>query len=205
MSAGMIELSPMERRALRARSHALRPVVSIGRHGLSPAVLHEIDVALGAHELVKIRVHDDDRDAREALFERVCGELGAGPVQHLGKLLIVYRPKPDAAAAGKPGRATKRKAGGKTARKPSQTLTGRKGRGSLARAGAGAASKKSTRAADVAAAAVSRRRARTAPAQASVALGPDAPRRRGRLAVTAATGSTSAQNEPTLRRRRKNP
>jgi putative YhbY family RNA-binding protein len=99
----MPDLSPAQRRALRARAHHLDPVVAIGQHGLTPAVLREIDVALTAHELIKVRVHGDDRDARAALQDAICAALDAAPVQHLGKLLVLWRPNPEkAAAAGKP-------------------------------------------------------------------------------------------------------
>jgi putative YhbY family RNA-binding protein len=91
----MPSLTPTQRRDLRARAHRLQPVVSIGQHGLTPAVLHEIDVNLDAHELIKVRVFDDDRDARESLLARICDELDAAPVQHIGKLLIVWRPLPE--------------------------------------------------------------------------------------------------------------
>jgi RNA-binding protein len=90
----MLDLSPSERRALRAKAHRLHPVVSVGQHGLTPMVLHEIDVNLKVHELIKVRVFDDDRDVRETLLARICGELEAAPVQHIGKLLVVWRPKP---------------------------------------------------------------------------------------------------------------
>jgi putative YhbY family RNA-binding protein len=90
----MIALTPERRRDLRARAHALHPVVSIGHAGLTPAVLKEVDVALKAHELIKVRVHSDDRDQREAHLASICEQLGAAPVQHLGKLLIVWRPAP---------------------------------------------------------------------------------------------------------------
>src|SRR5512145_906868 len=90
----MPPLTPSERRALRARAHALKPVVLVGHQGLTPAVLHEIDVALAAHELVKIRAPIDERDEREALLARICVELGCAPVQHLGKILTVWRPAP---------------------------------------------------------------------------------------------------------------
>jgi putative YhbY family RNA-binding protein len=105
---GMRTLTPAERRALRAKAHHLDPVVSVGQHGLTPAVLHEIDVSLKAHELIKIRVFGDERDLREAMLGRICDELDAAPVQHLGKLLVVWRPAPEdeaparrAAPAGK--------------------------------------------------------------------------------------------------------
>ena len=90
----MTNLTPQQRRALRAQAHHLHPVVSIGQHGLTPPVLREIDVALTAHALVKIRVHSDDRAAREAMLAEIAQALHAAPVQHLGKLLIVWR-EPD--------------------------------------------------------------------------------------------------------------
>ena len=81
---------------LRAKSHHLQPVVAIGAHGLTASVLHEIDVNLNAHELVKVRVFDDDRDAREQFLALICAELDAAPVQHLGKTLTLWRPSPTA-------------------------------------------------------------------------------------------------------------
>jgi len=90
----MPPLTPALRRELRARAHALHPVVAIGHAGLTESVLQEIDVALKAHELIKIRVHSDDRDVRESMLATACTTLDAAPVQHLGKLLIVWRPAP---------------------------------------------------------------------------------------------------------------
>jgi putative YhbY family RNA-binding protein len=102
----MTLLSPPERRALRAKAHHLHPVVSVGQHGLTAAVLHEIDVNLIAHELIKVRVFNDDRAARDAVLLSICAELDAAPVQHIGKLLVVWRPSPDRVAtkAEKPKR-----------------------------------------------------------------------------------------------------
>src|SRR6185295_15490053 len=90
----MRTLTPAERRTFRAKAHALHPVVAIGQHGLTPAVLHEIDVNLLAHQLIKIRVFSDDRDARDALLTEICVALDAAPVQHLGKILTIWRPAP---------------------------------------------------------------------------------------------------------------
>jgi len=87
----MDEITPQQRRDLRAKAHHLHPVVSVGQHGLTPQVLNEIDIALTAHALIKIRVHSDDRDAREAMLADIAAQLHAAPVQHLGKLLIVWR------------------------------------------------------------------------------------------------------------------
>lgn len=94
----MLQLTADERRALRARAHGLNPVVSISQNGLSEAVLKEIDASLKSHELIKIRVYGDDRDAREAYLAEICEKLEAGAVQHIGKLLVVYRPSAELAA-----------------------------------------------------------------------------------------------------------
>lgn len=91
----MLKLTPAERSALRADAHALNPVVIVGEAGLTPSVLKEIDASLNAHGLIKIRVFGDDRDARIEMYETICEQLGAAPVQHIGKLLVLYRPKKD--------------------------------------------------------------------------------------------------------------
>ena len=91
----MVNLTPAERSELRSQAHGLNPVVMIGESGLTPAVVKEADAALNAHGLIKIRVFGDDREARLAYYETLCNELGAAPVQHIGKLLVLYRPKKD--------------------------------------------------------------------------------------------------------------
>ena len=83
-----------QRAELRARAHDLSPVVMIGDDGLKDTVMAEIDLALKAHELIKIRVMGDDRALRLTLLEAICTTLNAAPIQQIGKLLIVYRPKP---------------------------------------------------------------------------------------------------------------
>ena len=90
----MIELSPSQRRDLRARAHGLNPVVSISEKGLTESVMKEIDVCLNAHELIKIRVYGDSGDLREEFLTKICADLACAPVQHIGKLLVVWRPAP---------------------------------------------------------------------------------------------------------------
>lgn len=90
-----MNLTPATRSTLRAEAHALNPVVIIGEAGLTPAVLKELDASLNAHGLIKIRVFGDDRAARIGIYETICAKLDAAPVQHIGKLLVVYRPQPE--------------------------------------------------------------------------------------------------------------
>jgi putative YhbY family RNA-binding protein len=88
-------LSPIERKKLKARAHALDPIIHLGGKGLTEAVIAEIGRALDAHELIKVRAGGMERDAREAALAEICTRLEAQPVQHIGKVLVVYRKKPD--------------------------------------------------------------------------------------------------------------
>jgi len=89
-----IELSIADRKAHRAEAHHLDPVVMIGNDGLTPAVKKEIDAALKAHGLIKVRAFNDDRVRREEMFLALADDLRAAPIQHIGKLFILWRPKP---------------------------------------------------------------------------------------------------------------
>lgn len=90
-----IQLTPAQRKEHRAAAHHLDPVVMIGSEGLTPAVLKETDAALKAHGLIKVRVFSDDRGAREGLLVQLAHELDAAPIQHIGKLLVLWRPLPE--------------------------------------------------------------------------------------------------------------
>ena len=84
-------LSSSARRALRAAAHHLDPVVMMGQHGLTPAVLHEIDLALTAHALIKVRAGSDEREIRDGYLSEICEKLSCESVQHLGKLFVLWR------------------------------------------------------------------------------------------------------------------
>jgi putative YhbY family RNA-binding protein len=97
-------LSPSERKLKRAEAHHLDPVVSIGADGATEAVRRELDAALAAHGLVKVRVFSDDRLARETLLGELSTALGAAPVQHIGKLLVLWREPQPKGKADREGR-----------------------------------------------------------------------------------------------------
>lgn len=86
-----MELTPRERSALRAAAHPLKPVVLIGDNGLTEAVLKEIDRALSAHELIKVRAGTAERGDRDEMLAAICEALSCAPVHHLGKMLILFR------------------------------------------------------------------------------------------------------------------
>lgn len=102
-----IQLTPAQRKEKRADAHHLDPVVMIGADGLTPAVVKETDAALNAHGLIKVRVMSDDRANREAIFAELADQLSAAPIQHIGKLLVLWRPMPEKVKAeredAKPG------------------------------------------------------------------------------------------------------
>lgn len=87
-----IPLTPAQRRELRAQAHHLSPVVMIGSDGLTAPVEREVDAALNAHSLIKIRVFSDERSNRESILQTLTENLGAAAVQHIGKLLVLWRP-----------------------------------------------------------------------------------------------------------------
>lgn len=88
----MIELNTEQRRFLRALAHHLKPTVMIGNQGLTESVMRELARNLDAHELIKVRVQGDEREQRVALMTEICDHLECAPVQHIGKLLLLYRP-----------------------------------------------------------------------------------------------------------------
>ncbi len=90
-----IQLTPAQRKVHRADAHHLDPVVLIGGDGLTDAVKKEVDAALKAHGLIKVRVFSDDRATREGYLLALADELEAAPIQHIGKLLVLWRPIPD--------------------------------------------------------------------------------------------------------------
>ena len=90
-----ILLTPAQRKEQRGLAHHLDPVVLIGADGLTDAVRKEVDLALNAHGLVKVRMFSDSRPDREAALASLADSLGAAPIQHIGKLLVLWRPLPD--------------------------------------------------------------------------------------------------------------
>ena len=89
-----IQLTPAQRKEHRSSAHHLDPVVMIGNDGLTPAIEKEVDAALKAHGLIKVRVFSDDRAAREAMLASLAEKLRAAPIQHIGKLIVLWRPIP---------------------------------------------------------------------------------------------------------------
>jgi RNA-binding protein len=85
-------LTPKQRSHLRALAHPRRPVVTTGHKGLTPAVLAEIEDALGHHELIKIRLNVAGRDEREALTREICASTASDWVQSIGRIAVIYRP-----------------------------------------------------------------------------------------------------------------
>lgn len=88
-------ISSRERKALKAKAHSLEPLVLIGGKGLTDAVVAEVDFALKAHELIKVRAPSLEREDRGRAFTEICARTGADLVQQVGKVAVLYRKKPD--------------------------------------------------------------------------------------------------------------
>lgn len=87
-----MKLSTKQIAHLRGLAHNLNPVVMIGNNGLTENVIKEIEVSLNAHELIKVQVAGDDRDARKAIYDEITQATNAIAVHHIGKQLVFYRP-----------------------------------------------------------------------------------------------------------------
>jgi len=92
----MKSLTAAQRQHLRSLAHTRQPVVMIGNNGLSASVLKEIELALNAHELIKIKAASNELETRRTWLAEICAGTGASPVQQIGKILVIYR------AASKP-------------------------------------------------------------------------------------------------------
>ena len=92
----MSALTSRQRSALRALAHGLEPVVLVGRAGLTDAVIREVDDALAARELIKVRL-SGDRDERAAAADDLAARVGAETVGRIGRVAILYRRHPDPA------------------------------------------------------------------------------------------------------------
>ncbi len=86
-------MTPQEKKLLKARAHKLDPIVMIGGKGLTDAVIVEIDLALKARELIKVRAATMDRRERDQAMSAICARTGAEPVQLIGKVLVLFRKK----------------------------------------------------------------------------------------------------------------
>lgn len=90
-----LSLTARQRALLKARAHSLEPVVQVGAAGASDSVIAEVDRALAAHGLIKVRLVGADRESRQVLTEELCARTGAQAVQQVGRVLVLWRQRPD--------------------------------------------------------------------------------------------------------------
>jgi RNA-binding protein len=90
----MVDLTSAQRKWLRGMSHSLRPVVQVGRQGLTEGVIRQVDAALDLHELVKVQAVAP-REEKDAIAGRLAAELGAAVAGRIGHIVILYRQHPD--------------------------------------------------------------------------------------------------------------
>ena len=83
-------MKKIDKKALKQQSHALKPVVMTGTNGLTPAVQQEIDQALQAHELIKIKLVAD-REERQAMTKIIIEAQGAELINQIGQMIVIYR------------------------------------------------------------------------------------------------------------------
>lgn len=90
-----ISLTNAQNRFLRGQAHGLKSLLQIGAKGLTDAVVAEVDGALEYHELIKVKVAAEDRDARDAMIGELVERSQAALVQRIGNVAVLYRPSKD--------------------------------------------------------------------------------------------------------------
>ncbi|QIL89997.1 YhbY family RNA-binding protein [Microbulbifer harenosus] len=84
-------LTADRKKALRTIGHNLKPVVTLAEKGLTEGVAEELNRALNDHELIKVKLAVNDRDARRELIAELCQQSGAELVQEIGKIALIFR------------------------------------------------------------------------------------------------------------------
>ncbi|NYT27657.1 MAG: ribosome assembly RNA-binding protein YhbY [Candidatus Thiodubiliella endoseptemdiera] len=87
----MKKLTNNQKKFLRARGHALKPIVMVGQHGLSESVLAELESTMTKHELLKIKIRAEDRDDRQKMIDEVINVTKAHLIQVIGSVMVIYR------------------------------------------------------------------------------------------------------------------
>lgn len=90
-----VSLTPRERSHLKARAHSLEPRVQIGQAGVTDALAREVDRALTAHELIKVKILGDDRETRREIADAIAERADAALVYSVGKVIVLWRPNPE--------------------------------------------------------------------------------------------------------------
>jgi RNA-binding protein len=98
-----MKLSEKQRKYLRGLAHGREAIVLIGQSGLSPAITRELDIALGAHELVKVRARVGDREQRDQIIGELEKETKSAVVQRIGNVAVFYRASKDKPRITLPG------------------------------------------------------------------------------------------------------
>ena len=95
MNPTTTRITPALKKFLKTRAHALKPVVMTGQHGLTPAVLNEINLALEHHELIKVRLIAAKREDRKTMIETILTDTAAELIQAIGHVITLYRKNPN--------------------------------------------------------------------------------------------------------------
>ena len=88
-------LTSAQTRFLRGHAHDLKAMLQVGGKGISDALVAEVELALEHHELIKVKVAGEDREARDAMIGALADRTGAALVQRIGHTAVLYRPSQD--------------------------------------------------------------------------------------------------------------
>ena len=80
--------------AVRRLAHDLKPVVQVGKNGLSESLYESLERELDAHELIKVKFMDF-RDQKRGLTEELVERTNSALILLIGNIAIVYRQQAD--------------------------------------------------------------------------------------------------------------
>ncbi len=86
-----MDITAAQKRFLRSKAHHLKPVVMVGQHGLSENVMHEINLALDVHELIKVKLSVGDREEKRKILGEVISNSKAELIQSIGHVAVLFR------------------------------------------------------------------------------------------------------------------
>ena len=88
-------LTDNQKKELRGRAHKLKPVVLIGKEGMTDAIVSAVDSALQTHELIKVKLLQNCMEDKAQVAEALSERLEAALVQRIGKTIVLFRERPE--------------------------------------------------------------------------------------------------------------
>ena len=86
------QLTSQQNKYLRGLAHGLKPVVLVGKNGLTAEVIAAIEEALETHELIKVKfIEHKEKEMKNQLVDTICQQIHCFRAGMIGHTAILYR------------------------------------------------------------------------------------------------------------------